>query len=130
MWAIATAVCVIAALRAARAVLLRPAAPELRPRGDCAAGHDAGPPAVVPRATHEICDALVHVRESGLYMLQSAAALAHVPVFSRDRPIFITGGAAAAVVADVSAYRLMYLHAGDMLDISLHGGAFTISYIF
>lgn len=129
MWAIATAVCVIAALRAAQAVLLRPAAPELRPRGDCAASRNAGPPAVVPRATHEICDALVHVRESGLYMLQSAAALAHVPVFSRDRPIFITGGA-AAVVADVLAYRLLYLHAGDMLDISLHGGAFTISYIF
>jgi hypothetical protein len=125
MWAVAVAVCVIAALRAAQTVLLRPAATE-PPRGNCAASRDMPPAAVVPRATHEICDALVYVRESGLYMLQSAAELAHVPVFSRERPIFIAGGAATPV----EAYRLLYLHAGDMLDVSLHGAAFTISYIF
>ena len=120
MLAIVIAVCVIAALRAARAVReYRWCAPI---RADV-----VGAPAVciLPRATHQICDALVHIRVAGLYHIESASEHVHTPIFGATGPIFITGRHAGGAI-----YKILHLCRGDTLDVALHGAKFKISHIF
>lgn len=121
MLAIVIAVCVIAALRAARAVR------EYRWCTPIRANAVGTPPVVciIPQETHRIYDALVHIRVAGLYHIESAGEHVHAPIFGATGPIFITGRH-----VDGAIYKILHLCRGDTLDVALHGAKFKISYIF